>query len=98
MPDPTDMIVPMLREMRDETRRGFDEMREETRQGFADMRSKMGSRFDGLDARLRAVERLVKAQREAFEGESILGRYAAKQVEERLSALERKVEALETRE
>jgi hypothetical protein len=88
MPEPTDMIMPMLREMRDETR-----------QGFADLRSKMGSRFDGLDARLRAVERLVKAQREAsFEGESILGRYAAKQVEERLSALERKVEALETRE
>jgi hypothetical protein len=94
MPEPTDMIMPMLREMREETRRGFDEVREETRQGFNDMRS----RLDGLDARLRAVERLVKAQREAFEGESILGRYAAKEVEERLSALERKVEALETRE
>jgi hypothetical protein len=94
MPEPTDMIMPMLREMREETRRGFNEMREETRQGFDEMRS----RFDEVDARLRAVERLVKAQREAFEGESILGRYAAKEVEERLSALERKVEALETRE
>jgi hypothetical protein len=91
MPEPTDMIMPMLREMREQTRRGFDEVREETRQGFNDMRS----RLDGLDARLRAVERLVKAQREAFEGESILGRCAAK---ERLSALERKVEALEARE
>jgi polyhydroxyalkanoate synthesis regulator phasin len=83
MPEPTDMIMPMLREMRDETRQGFDDMR---------------SRLDGLDERLRAVERLVKVQREAFEGESILGRYAAKEVEERLSALERKVEALESRE
>jgi hypothetical protein len=66
MPDPTDMIMPMLGEMRNETRQGFDDMR---------------ARLDGLDARLRAVERLVKAQREAFEGESILGRYAAKEVE-----------------
>ena len=73
MPEPTDMIMPMLREMR-----------EETRLGFAELRGEMRSRFDEGDARLRAVERLVKAQREAFEGESILGRYAAKEVEERL--------------
>ena len=73
------MIMPMLREMREETRQGFDDMR---------------SRFDEVEARLCAVERLIKAQREAFEGESILGRYAAKEVEGHLSALlERKVEA-----
>lgn len=83
MPEPTDMIMPMLREMREETRQGFDDMR---------------SRLDGLDERLRAVERLVKAQREAFEGESILGRYAAKEVDERLSTLEQRVAALESRE
>ena len=71
MPEPTDMIMPMLREMREETRQGFDHLRGEMR-----------SRFDEVDARLRAVERLVKAQREAFEGESILGRYAAKEVED----------------
>ena len=70
MPEPTDMIMPMLGEMRDETRQGFD-----------DLRGEMRSRFDEVDAGLRAVERLVKAQREAFEGESILGRYAAKEVE-----------------
>jgi len=63
MPEPTDMIMPMLREMREETRQGFD-----------DMRGEMRSRFDEVEARLRAVERLIKAQREAFEGESILGR------------------------
>jgi polyhydroxyalkanoate synthesis regulator phasin len=83
MPEPTDMIMPMLREMREETRQGFDDMR---------------SRLDGLDERLRAVEKLVKAQREAFEGESILGRYAAKEVDERLSTLEQRVAALEARE
>lgn len=70
MPEPTDMIMPMLGEMRDETRQGLD-----------DLRGEMRSRFDEVDAGLRAVERLVKAQREAFEGESILGRYAAKEVE-----------------
>jgi uncharacterized coiled-coil protein SlyX len=83
MPEPTDMIMPMLREMREETRQGFDDMR---------------SRLDGLDERLRAVEKLVKAQREAFEGESILGRYAAKEVDERLSTLEQRVAAVEARE
>jgi hypothetical protein len=86
MPEPTDMIMPMLREMRDETR-----------QGFADLRGEMRSRFDEVEAGLRAVERLVKAQREAFEGESILGRYADKEVDERPTALERRVEALEAR-
>ncbi len=70
MPEPTDMIMPMLGEMRDETRQGLD-----------DLRGEMRSRFDEVDAGLRAVERLVKAQREAFQGESILGRYAAKEVE-----------------
>lgn len=90
MPEPTDMIMPMMREMREETRRGFSEMRAR----FEGVDGKL----DGLDARLRAVEKIVKAQREAFEGESILGRYAVREVEERLSALERKVEALETRD
>lgn len=87
MPEPTDMIMPMLREMR-----------EETRQGFAELRGEMRSRFDEVEARLRAVEKLIKAQREAFEGESVLGRYAAKEVEERLSTLEQRVAALESRE
>jgi hypothetical protein len=67
VPDPTDMIMPMLREMREEMRQGF---------------SRVDQRFDGLDARLRAVEKV----------------YAAREVEERLSKLEQKVEALERRE
>jgi hypothetical protein len=83
VPDPTDMIMPMLREMREEMRQGF---------------SRVDQRFDGLDARLSAVEKVIKAQREALEAESILGRYAVREVEERLSKLEQKVEALERRE
>lgn len=42
---------------------------------------------EAIDARLRAVEKIVKAQREAFEGESVVGRYAAKEVE----AIKRKI-------
>ncbi|MTW16301.1 hypothetical protein GJ689_08765 [Rhodoplanes serenus] len=91
MPEPTDMIVPLLREMRDETRRSFADLRADLDRRFEGV----DSRFDAVDARLRAIEKIVKAQREAFEGESILGRYAAKEVEERLAPLERKVEALE---
>jgi hypothetical protein len=75
--------MPMLREMREEMRQGF---------------SRVDQRFDGLDARLSAVEKVIKAQREALEAESILGRYAVREVEERLSRLEQKVEALERRE
>ncbi|EJW12141.1 hypothetical protein A33M_2264 [Rhodovulum sp. PH10] len=87
------MIVPMLREMREETRRGFTEMREEMGRRF----DQTDARIDAIDARLSTVEKIVRAQRAAFEGESVLGRYAAKEVEERLAALERKVEALEAK-
>lgn len=93
MAEPEDMIVPMLREMREEVRRGF----EEVDQRFKAIETRFDARFDGIDGRLRTLEKLVRAQREAFEGESILGRYAAKEVEERLAELERKVAALESR-
>lgn len=90
MTEPSDMILPLLREMREETRRSFAELREEMHRRFEGV----DGRFDEVDARLRAVEKIVKAQREAFEGESILGRYAAKEVEERLTALEQEVQNL----
>lgn len=86
MPEPTDMILPLLGEMCGETRLGFEEMR--TRFLSSD------ERLEAIDARLRAVEKIVKAQREAFEGDSVLGRYAAKEVEGRLVALEHDVEAM----
>ncbi len=50
MPEPTDMIMPMLREMRDEAR-----------QGFAELRGEMRSRFDEVEERLSALERKVEA-------------------------------------
>jgi polyhydroxyalkanoate synthesis regulator phasin len=86
MTEAADMILPMLREMREETRRGFDEVREEMRHGFEEMRE-----------RLDRIEKRQDTHRDLIAAESILGRYAAKEVEERLTALERKVESLEAR-
>lgn len=93
MTEPSDMILPLLREMREETRRSFAELREEMQQRF----ERVDGRIDEVDAPLRAVEKIVKVQREAFEGESILGRYTAKEVEERLTALELDVQDLKRR-
>ena len=75
MSDPADMIMPMLRDMREDIRRGFEEMRE----------------------RFNRMEKRQDTQGDVITAESILGRYAAKEVEERLATLERKVESLEAR-
>jgi hypothetical protein len=72
MADPVDMIIPMLREMREEMREGFARVWEE---------------FAGVHKRL-------EAQKDALTGETILGRYAAKEVEERLAKLEQEVAEL----
>ena len=93
MAEPENMILPLLREMREEIRRRF----EDVDRRFESLESRFDKRFDGVEDRLRILEKLVRAQREAFEGESVLGRYAAKEVDERLAELERKVAALESR-
>jgi hypothetical protein len=61
------------------------EMRTEIRAGFERVARKLGEhdvRFDNL--------------REAVNGESVLGRYAAAEVEERLAAIGKRLTALET--
>ena len=63
------------------------EMRAEMKGGFDRMDRKLAehdARFDKLDS-----------LREAVNGESVLGRYAAAEVEERLGAIERRLAALE---
>ncbi len=86
MTEPADMIVPMLREMREDMRGRFEEMREDVRRGFEEMRE-----------RFNRMEKRQDTQGDVIAAESILGRYAAKEVEERLATLERKVESLEAR-
>ena len=86
MTEPADMIMPMLREMREDMRSRFEGMREDMRRGFEEMRE-----------RLTRIEKRQDTQSDVIAAESILGRYAAKEGEERLATLERKVESLATR-
>ncbi len=80
MADPQDMILPLLREMRAEMTSGFLEVRR---------------KFDAVDARFDRLEKRFDNLREAVNGESVLGRYAAAEVEERLEAIEKRLAALE---
>jgi polyhydroxyalkanoate synthesis regulator phasin len=74
-----DMVLPMLREMREAMRKGFDDV---------------AKRFSDMDERFDRIEKRQDAQKNAFAGESVLARYAAKEVDERLLALEREVAEL----
>ena len=82
MSDPKDMILPLLREIREEMRTGFSGLR--TGQTTLEGRmQKLEQRFDNL--------------REALNGESILGRYAVAEVEDRLEKIEKRLDTLEGR-
>jgi tetrahydromethanopterin S-methyltransferase subunit G len=82
VPEPQDMIVPLLREMRAD----IAVSRDDVRAGFAT-----------INARLDKLERRFDNLREAVNGESVLGRYTAAEVEERLDSIERRLAELETR-
>ena len=82
MAEPDNMILVLLREMRAEVNARFDEVHEEF--------TRVDSRFDRLEKRLENI-------RQAAFGESVLGRYAAAEVEERLEHIEKRLEALEGR-
>lgn len=83
MAEPKDMIVPMLLELRDEMRRSFANAEHRSEQRFAE-----------VERRLERIEKRQDAQKDAFAGESVLARYAAKGVDERLDSLERDVAVL----
>jgi hypothetical protein len=74
MAEPQDMIVPLLREMRAEMRTSFE---------------RIDRKLDEHDARFDKLERRFDNLREAVNGESVLGRYAAAEVEKPLAALEK---------
>ncbi len=82
MADPQDMILPLLREMRAEMKASFD---------------RIDQKLDSHSARFDKPERRFENLREAVNGESMLGRYAAAGVEERLEAIERRPASLESR-
>ncbi|GJE61796.1 hypothetical protein [Methylobacterium trifolii] len=82
MAEPQEIILPLLREMRAEMRDGF---------------SRIDLKLEQHDGRFDKLEPRFDNLRQAVSGKSVLGRYAAAEVEERLEALERRMEALETR-
>ena len=55
------------------------------------------ARFDAHDAQFAAIEKKIDVIRQAAFAESILGRYAVTEVEERLAAIEARLAALEGR-
>ncbi len=81
MADPADMIMPMLREMR-----------VELKAQLADV----GNRLDGVDRRLAAMEAAQASFRHALAGDSLMSKLVIGDFEERIEALERRVQELET--
>jgi hypothetical protein len=82
MAEPADMIVPMLREMRAEN----VELHEQTRAMIVE-----------LDKRLGGMEGAQKNIRAALTADTLLSRILTGEFEERIEALERKIEELEGR-
>ena len=74
MAEPESMIAPMLRDIRADMNKRFDEIGRQF--------GKVGERFDRLEKGLESV-------RQAGVGESVLGRYAAAEVEDRHSGRSR---------
>jgi hypothetical protein len=80
MAEPDNMVLILLREIRAEMNERF---------------SRMDGRFDGMDARFETLESKIDSVKQAAFGESVLGRYAVAEVEERLESMERRIRALE---
>ena len=52
-------------------------------------------RFDAQDKRFDTLDKKLDSLRQAINGESVLGRYAAAEVEERLEGIEKRLSVLE---
>jgi hypothetical protein len=85
MAEPTDMILPLLREMRAEN----TAQHQQTRADLAGVEKR-------LEKRLRAVEEAQKSFRAALTADTLLSRLLTGEFEERIEALERKVRELES--
>jgi hypothetical protein len=80
MPDPVDMILPLLREMRAE---------------IAAFRGETMGRFDVVDRRLATLDATQASFKQALTADSLLSKLVTGEFEERIEALERKVRELE---
>lgn len=80
MAEPDNLVLTLLREIRNDMKAGFDEV---------------ARRFDDVDRRLDGHDKRFETLRQAINGESVLGRYAASEVDERLAAIEKRLDAIE---
>ena len=61
------------------------------------MDQRLGGLSDKVDKNQEDLRSRLDSLRQAINGESVLGRYAAAEVEERLESLEKRIAALESR-
>jgi uncharacterized coiled-coil DUF342 family protein len=54
-------------------------------------------KFDGVESAIRDANKRIDNLRNAMTGESVLGRYAVAEVEERLEAIEQRLDRIEKR-
>ena len=80
MSEPDNFILQLLREIRAEMNAGFERVdRKLVEHDF---------RFEGLDKKIESLK-------QAMHGESVLGRYASAEFEDRIEAIEKRLEKLE---
>lgn len=79
MSEPKDMIVPMLREMRQEMRKGFSELH---------------LRIDEVEKSVRSINEIQEEFRKMMIGEGLLSKLVTGSFEDRLASLETKFKRL----
>lgn len=79
MTEPKDMIIPMLKEMRAET---------------GDLRVEMKEEFAAVKKRLDTIDGRQKSFNNALTADTMMSRFVTGDFEERIGALEKKVEQL----
>lgn len=86
MADVENHTIRLLQELREEVRQNFGEVRRD----FTRLQAKMNDGFEHLFDEMEEVRKVMA-------GETVLGRMAAKSVDDRLTDLERRVTAIESR-
>lgn len=82
MAEPENMVLVLLREMRADMTKEFKDVKTQIRE---------------VDARVAALDLKIDNVKQAAFGESLIGRYMAAEVEERLVAIEARLAALESK-